>query len=132
LYHMTSRFIFHYGATGITFKKAKLLRQNQTAAEKILWDALRNRKLANHKFRRQHPVGPFIVDFFCNAANLVVEVDGAVHDLPEQKEYDQDRESYLRNLGLRVLRFRNEEVICELERVLHEIEQHLPSPKPFP
>ena len=133
---MTSSRPFFFGATELTFRRAKSLRRKLTPAEDFLWQALRNRRIANFKFRRQHPIGPFIADFFCHAADLVIEVDGDVHDVPEVKEYDAEREAYLKNLGLTLLRFRNEEVLVNLGYVLDEIEKHLEmkrtSPRPSP
>ena len=126
----------HYGANGIAFQRARALRRKSTPAEKRLWQALRNRRLADFKFRRQHPIGPFIVDFFCNPAELVIEVDGDVHDIPEVMEYDLRREKCLKNLGLKILRFRNEEVMVNLSAVLEEIVRCLQanssSPRPSP
>lgn len=93
------------------------LRQNQTPQEQKLWQHLRNRKLSGLKFLRQHPIvyggterrpESFIADFYCAERRLVIEVDGKIHNF--QKEYDQDREGILKGLGLRVLRFKNEEL----------------------
>ena len=133
---MPNKFPYYYGAGEVTFQKAKSLRKDLTPAEDFLWQALRNRGIENFKFRRQHPVGPFIVDFFCNAAELVVEVDGGIHDVPKVKEYDEQRETYLKSLGLTVLRFRNEEVLMNIDVVLGKIGEYLkgrlPSPRPSP
>jgi very-short-patch-repair endonuclease len=78
---------------------ARKLRREQTASEAILWEALRNRKLEGRKFRRQHPIGKFVVDFYCNAEGLIVEVDGSIHELPEQQELDRQRQFLLESLG---------------------------------
>lgn len=83
-----------------------------TPAEQELWDALQNKRLDGLKFRRQHPVGPFILDFWCPACKLVVELDGEVHD--GQMDYDDARTQQLRDYGYRVIRFRNEEVLNDL------------------
>lgn len=101
------------------------LRARQTEAERCLWNALRNRQLAGWKFRRQHQLGPYIVDFVCLAARLVVEVDGPVHE--QQQEYDQYRDEYLRALGYTVLRFENHDVFDDLPRVLERIHRALSS-----
>lgn len=104
-------------------KVARALRRTMTSAEKILWEELRGRRLNGYKFRRQHPVGGFIVDFYCPLKKLVIEVDGQVHDT--QQEYDESRCDHLHTYGYRVLRFRNEEVTKNLPEVLDTIRQEL-------
>ena len=100
---------------------ARELRQNTTQAERRLWGALKERRLLGLRFRRQHPVGPFILDFYCPACKLVVELDGPVHD--GQVEYDEARTEQLQQYGYRVVRFRNEEVLTDLDSVLERIER---------
>ncbi|PSB56202.1 endonuclease domain-containing protein [Chamaesiphon polymorphus] len=111
---------------------AKQLRKTQTPAEKLLWQALRGGKLAGLKFRRQHPVGNFILDFYCPAYKLAIEVDGAIHQT--QVDADAARTLQLEAYGYTVLRFSNEAVIQEMEAVLGEILQVVdaltPSPSP--
>jgi very-short-patch-repair endonuclease len=99
---------------------AQWMRRDATEAEGVLWEALRGRRLAGLRFRRQHPVGRFVLDFFCPACKLVVEVDGSVHD--HQRERDAEREAHLAAGGYRVIRFRNEEVLNDLPSVLKRIE----------
>lgn len=99
-------------------QRAKALRGNPTPAEKIVWEVLRNRNLDGYKFRRQHPVDYFIVDFICHEGCLVVELDGQVHEDTEQKEYDEGRSFELEELGYKVLRFQNDEVFNDLDGVL--------------
>lgn len=111
----------HKEAIGILYQYARDLRQEPTAAEKLLWNAIRNRKLNNLKFRRQHPLDKFIVDFYCNEKKLVVELDGGVHDVKRNKEYDEARSAMLAGLNIIVLRFRNEEVINNMTEVLKKI-----------
>jgi len=101
---------------------ARQLRKEQTKSEEILWQALRNRKLDGRKFRRQHPIAPFVVDFFCAEENLIVEVDGSVHDSPEQQALDAERQSLLESLGLRFLRLRAEAVESNLSECLNTIQ----------
>ncbi len=101
-------------------QRARELRQEMTPAEAILWDHVRNRKLAGFKFRRQHPVDRFIVDFYCAACQLVVEIDGDIHDL--QQERDAVRTEALEQHGYRVVRFHNEQVLNDLETVLAALE----------
>jgi very-short-patch-repair endonuclease len=98
--------------------RAKELRREMTPAEKILWNELRANKLGVH-FRRQQVIVGFIVDFYCHKAALVVEVDGDIHDL--QKDEDARREKVLSEMGLRIVRFRNDEVVKKLPAVLRNI-----------
>jgi very-short-patch-repair endonuclease len=98
---------------------ARDLRVRQTPAESILWEALRNRRLDGLKFRRQHPVGPFVVDFCCPERRLAIELDGAVH--AAQWENDAERESLLATACYRVLRFPNDAVRDNLPAVLAAI-----------
>lgn len=92
-----------------------------TEAEDILWKHLRNKKLNGLKFRRQHPLDIFIADFYCHEKKLVIELDGGIHDILEQKEYDEGRTSELEGKGFKVIRFRNEEIMNDLEDVLNRI-----------
>ena len=110
-------------------QRAKELRQKMTPAEKILWERLRNRQLGGLKFRRQHPLGPFITDFYCAEKRLVVEIDGDIHDL--QQEQDEQRTRQFEEFGYQVIRFRNEEVETRLGLVLTRILEtcKLPSPR---
>ena len=107
------------GTTLALDESAIALRQRTTPAEEMLWSALRGRMVCGLKFRRQHPIGPFVVDFWCPERNLVVEVDGDVHD--GQAEQDAYRDEHLAAFGCRVLRFRNGEVLHDLVPVLKRI-----------
>jgi very-short-patch-repair endonuclease len=98
---------------------AKELRRTSTPAEQRLWQALRGGKLAGLKFRRQHPVGNFILDFYCSACKLAIELDGSIHQ--SQLEYDAARTAQLEAYGYKVLRFSNDAVMQQLETVLAEI-----------
>lgn len=100
---------------------ARELRKRMTPAEQTLWEALRDRRLGGIKFRRQHAVGPFILDFYTSLSKLVVELDGSIHDGEEQASYDQARTAQLLRYGYRVLRFRNDEVLQDLPSVLNWI-----------
>ena len=128
---------FHYDASEQIFEHAKLLRKEMTPAEKELWEALRNRKLFNLKFRRQHPVKDYVTDFYCHEKGLAVEVDGSIHDLADNNLYDSDRTFILNDIGITVIRFRNEMILENIEEVLIEIKAlaeklpypHTPSPK---
>ncbi|MDD3050401.1 MAG: DUF559 domain-containing protein, partial [Candidatus Cloacimonetes bacterium] len=99
-------------------EKAKEMRNNPTPCEKILWNELQNKKLG-YKFRRQHVIDKFIVDFFCIEKSLIIEVDGEIHN--NQIERDEERDDILRGLGCYIIRFKNEEVIDNLSSVLKKI-----------
>jgi very-short-patch-repair endonuclease len=108
-------------ATSTSF--ARRLRRNMTDAERKLWRALRLRQIHGHKFRRQFPMGTYIVDFVCLEAKLVIEVDGGQHDA--QQMHDKTRGTWLRCQGFRILRFWNNEVLGEINAVLSVIDAHL-------
>lgn len=113
-----------YGAPPVIHQQARSLRKRQTEAEKILWNFLSNRKL-RFKFRRQHPIHQFIVDFYCHELKLVIEVDGLIHLKVENREYDEDRTKHLENFGLTILRFNNSEVLENPEDVVLRIKFEL-------
>ena len=100
-------------------QRARELRTHMTASEILLWENLRNRQLGEFKFRRQHPLGQFVVDFYCPACRLVIEIDGEIH--LEQGDYDLIRTEQLKALGCQVVRFYNWEVENYLELVLKSI-----------
>lgn len=118
---MKSKRPYFHGATSQTIKNEKRLRKPLTHAENILWQILRNRKVFGLKFRRQHPLGPFIADFYCHELSLVLEVDGAIHELESVKKYDRAREPFIKDLGLRIVRFTNDDVISDSETVIRVI-----------
>lgn len=99
-----------------SIKRARKLRNEQTPLEALLWKCVRAGQLAGYKFRRQHPIGNYIVDFCCEEAKLVVEIDGDSHALQEM--YDKNRTVYMNNAGYRVMRFTNIDVSRNLENVL--------------
>lgn len=102
---------------------AKELRRRMTSAEAILWEALRSRRFRKFKFRRQVPLGQFIVDFLCMPLHLIIEVDGGMHE--NQREHDTEREEHLRAFGYHIIRFRNEEICADLLSVLHQLEREI-------
>ncbi|MFN7284931.1 MAG: endonuclease domain-containing protein [Dolichospermum sp.] len=107
------------------------MRTEATLAEKQLWQRLKNKQLLGFKFRRQQVIDRFIVDFYCHEVKLVIEVDGEIHNYTQVE--DAIREEFLESLGLRVVRFKNEDVLFRIEGVLEEIVQWLkPHPKPLP
>ena len=114
---------------------ARKLRQEQTDAENLLWSHLRAYRLGGLKFRRQQPIGVYIVDFFCSEKNLIVELDGGQHQ--ERAEYDKARDVWLKSEGYTVLRYWNNEVMENMEGVLEDIGQVAgvlaeASPSPLP
>jgi very-short-patch-repair endonuclease len=112
---------------------ARRLRRGQTDAERLLWRQLRSRHLNGFKFRRQHPLGRFIVDFCCPERSLVVELDGGQH--AEQAEKDARRTAYLNQIGYRVVRYWDHDVLSDPDAILEDIFRALketPSPHPFP
>ena len=108
----------------ITFKRAKRLRREMSLPEVVLWQQLRRDHLKGHRFRRQHPVGPYILDFYCAVRRLCIEIDGATHDNAEQAAHDQRRTQWLEEQGIQVLRFMASDVLNarSLEGVLAAIE----------
>ena len=125
------------GAPVGSFLKAKELRNNETDAEKILWEKLRNSKIKGLKFRRQHPINLYIVDFYCHKLKLIIELDGDYHALREQVSKDIERTEALSLMGLEVIRFKNDEVLNDIDSVLLRItswiekivNSNCPSPK---
>ena len=111
---------------------ARKLRKHPTDAENLLWKHLRAKRLNGYKFRRQHVIEPYIVDFFCMETGLIVEVDGGQHD--EKREYDNERTAFLESRGYRVIRFWNNEILDDIDIVLERIMKILddPSPQPSP
>jgi len=117
-----------YGAKRAIFQNAYELRQNMTIAEKQLWERL-NKDQLGVRFKAQHPIDIFIVDFYCHKFRLVVEVDGGIH--LSQEDYDDGRTSELERFDLTVIRFTNDEVLNDTDRVVEEIKKQLktaPSP----
>jgi very-short-patch-repair endonuclease len=115
----------YFGASIETLEKARALRKEMTPFEKLIWQQIRMRKLNGFKFRRQHPISLFIADFFCYEALLILEIDGSVHDQPDQKAYDIERTGILNTLNIKVLRFTNNDVQYNMPGVLKEIRKEL-------
>lgn len=111
---------------------AKALHKSMTEAEVVLWAFLRKRALRGFKFRRQHPIGPYVADFACIEAKLVVEVDGATHWTAEHLEHDAKRTDYMLRAGWRVMRVTNLDIFDNLHGVWLAIEQRLPPPAASP
>ncbi len=111
-----------YGAKPDIFEKAAILREHMTPAESIIWEKLNDRKLFKRKFRRQHPIDIFIVDFYCHPLLLIIEIDGGYHLNSDQKEYDLGRASELENWNLKIIRYTNDEVLHSTRIVLKKIQ----------
>ena len=102
-------------------RRARRLRKRQTDAEKLLWSLVRDRQLTGFKFRCQHPVEPYILDFYCDELKLAIELDGGQHALPPGSEADRVRDGFLASRGIRVLRFSNLQMLKETESVVERI-----------
>ena len=113
------------GAPSDSFTKAQFLRRNETKAEKLLWEKLRNNQLGGLKFRRQHPVNIYIADFYCHKFKLIIELDGDYHNQEEQKQKDEVRTEVLRLNDLKIIRFKNEEVEQDINQVLTTIKNKI-------
>jgi very-short-patch-repair endonuclease len=115
-----------FGASPITFEKARLLKRKMTKAEKILWNVLRGGQLHGYKFRRQHPLLKYIADFYCHELKLIIELDGEIHETEVAREYDEARTAQLNQIGLTVLRFKNEDVFSDTDKVLDRLRKEIP------
>jgi very-short-patch-repair endonuclease len=113
----------NHGADLNTKSKARDLRKNPTISEKILWNHLKNRQIEGYYFRRQHPYAFYILDFYCQKAELAIEIDGKIH--LETIEYDKERTEFLESTGITVLRFKNEDVENKIELVISTIKSYL-------
>jgi acetylglutamate kinase len=112
----------YYGASHLIFQKAEELRNRMTPAEEILWKHLHINEW-KLKFRRQHPIWNYVTDFYCHGIKLVIELDGGIHEIEEVKKNDEVRETHLKEFGLTVLRFKNDEVVKDINSVLKRISQ---------
>ena len=106
-------------------ERIRELRQAQTEAEQRLWRLLRHRRFQGFKFRRQHPITPYILDFYCHEARLGIEVDGGQHNDPETRRQDAGRTVFLASKGITVLRFWNHEVLQHGQAVLEQLDEAL-------
>jgi imidazole glycerol-phosphate synthase subunit HisF len=110
----------HFGASNRIFINAKALRNRETFAEKLLWSRLRNNQLGYH-FRRQHPLSNYVVDFYCEALKLIIEVDGSIHADPIVVIEDKNKEESLVSYGLVVIRFTNDAIVKDVDAVVQLI-----------
>jgi len=97
------------------------LRSNLTDAEKLLWSKIRRKQIKNHQFFRQKPIGKYIIDFYCKEAGLVIEIDGGQHYENSNIIKDREREEYLKNLGLKIIRFTNLDILKNIDNVIASI-----------
>ena len=126
-----SRITMYYGADSETLRAAHILRRSMTKAEAVLWKKLRDRNVISIKFRRQHPVYNFIVDFYSHEYKLVIEVDGDIHNDEIASQYDLGRTEVLNNFGLKVIRFTNNQILCSLDSVIEKIQREIPKRTPL-
>jgi very-short-patch-repair endonuclease len=120
-----------YGADSKTFEAATILRKNMTLPELILWKKLRDKSLFKVKFRRQHPIDIFIVDFYCHKYKLVIEIDGEVHHMVDSIEYDTNRTAELKKFGITIIRFSNDEVVYNIDTVVNRIQKIITESAPL-
>jgi very-short-patch-repair endonuclease len=113
----------YYGAKSETFAAAKILRDNMTTCEKLLWQKLKQKQACGLRFRRQHPIVFFIADFYCHEARLVIEIDGDIHI--QQREYDDGRSAEMEKYSIKVIRFTNSEIENNIEEVIKNIENEI-------
>ncbi len=106
-------------------ERRRQLRRNQTDAERAFWARVRNRQFLGMRFFRQYSVGPYILDFYCPALKLAIELDGGQHNQTEAREYDAARSEFLHAHGIEVIRFWNDEILREIEGVLARLELKL-------
>ena len=115
-------------------QRARQLRQVETWAEKLMWRWLRDRRFSNYKFRREHPVGDYYLDFFCEEAELNIELDGGHHGFPDQQKHDLEREKFLQSRGIKTLRFWNSQLRRNAQGVrdaiFTELQKRAPHPLP--
>ena len=106
---------------------ARKLRKEQTDAEQLLWQLLRNRQFCGMKFRRQYPMAPYVLDFYCDEKRLGIELDGGQHNEPDKQQIDKKRTAFLERKGIKIIRFWNNEVLQETEAALEQLYNSLNS-----
>ena len=115
-------------------QRARQLRQQDTWAEKLMWRWLRGRRFSGYKFRRQHPLGHYYLDFFCEAAELNIELDGGHHGFPGQQKHDRERDNLLKSRGIKTLRFWNSHLRSNAsgvrDTIFNELQRRAPLPLP--
>jgi very-short-patch-repair endonuclease len=115
-------------------EQARRLRKKETWAENLVWRWLRDRRFNNYKFRRQHPIGDYSLDFFCEEAELAIELDGRQHGYPGQQSHDAEREKFLKSRGIKILRFWNSHLRRNAQSIrdtiFNELQKRAPRPLP--
>jgi very-short-patch-repair endonuclease len=109
-------------------QRRRELRQNQTEAEKAFWAQVRNRQFRGMRFFRQYSIGPYILDFYCPALKIAIELDGGQHTQDERREYDVNRTEYLKTRGIRVVRYWNHDVLRNIDDVVKSLEKEVTPP----
>ena len=110
-----------YNAKPHIFEKAKVLRKNMTLSERKVWEILKGKQIMGLRFRPQHPIDIFIADFYCHPLKLVIEIDGGIHQLEENKEYDIGREAEIERWGIKIFRLTNDEIDENISQVKAKI-----------
>lgn len=118
---LKNRRIFLLEYNGESKHLARQNRKTPTEAEKLFWSKVRRKQIKGYQFYRQKPIGGYIVDFYCPAAKIVIEIDGGGHFTPEMEIADQNRSKYLESVGLRVIRYNNTEVLTNIEGVVENL-----------
>ncbi len=108
------------------------LRNNATRSERLLWNCLKNSQLMGYKFRRQHGVGKYVLDFYCPELKLAIEIDGPLHETESGRRHDFQRQQFVESLGIRFLRFTDDEVRLDVDGVVERIRGWIQEPPPYP
>ncbi len=114
-----------YNSSKLQIEFAGTLRKTMTNSEKKLWQHLRNKKIKGFHFRRQHAMGQFVADFYCHKAKLLIEVDGEIHNTILNKNYDKTRDKIIKEQGITVMRFSNNEILNSIDRVIEKVKNNL-------
>ena len=122
---------FHYNKQSEKNNRRKL-RKNSTEAERLLWEKLRGRKFLGLKFRRQYSIAQFVLDFYCSEKRFAIELDGGIHDLDDVKNHDENRDGYIKNFGIKIIRIKNDKVTDDINSVLEYIKQEIQTSPPTP
>jgi len=109
----------------VTKEYRQLLRKEATPSERIIWKRLQKRQIDGYKFRQQHGMGPYVLDFYCPELRLCIEIDGDIHDLPENKKKDSERTIFLNQNKIEVIRFTNEEIAENIDDVINSIKEKI-------
>lgn len=120
---MPERSMF-FGATPLIFERARELRENMTLHEKLLWEKIKSNQVGGFRFKAQHPISSYIVDFYCHKLRLVIEIDGENHSAIGQEEYDSGRTYDLEQFGISVLRFSNDSIETNIDQVVDRIKAY--------